>query len=202
MGILGDTYTQPGEPPHTSFPSDSVLGRMARGGYKPTDADLAELHRLAQSGNRAERRAAARHLRKQGIAAPTPAPKAPLVIPVVTQSAKHVESAAPPKAQARKETQAKKEPPTQAEPVKQGPLSKAPLEKEAVKEAAARKPSRPRTPGKKAAAKKAAPRKGRPAKAATKKTAVKKPAVKKPAVKKTPVRKAAKTAPARASRRK
>jgi hypothetical protein len=191
MGILGDIYPQPGAPPNPSlFPGDSVLGRMARGSYKPTDADLAELHKLARSGNRAERRAAARHLKKQGIATPPAAPRAPVVMPVVPATATGerapAESAAPAKAQDRT---AMKEPPKQAQASKQSPQSKASHDKAAGKEAAARKPSPKKTPRKKVAAKKAAPRKRAAGRAATKKTAMKKTAVKKASARKAPAKK-------------
>src|SRR5262245_55603166 len=130
MGILGNTHPQPAGPPNTSqFPSDSVLGRMARGSSKPTEADLEELLKLAQNGSRAERRAAAKHLKKQGIAAPPATPRAPMVTPVVEPAGPGepapAEPAAAKQAQTVKRPAAKKEPAKQAQARKQSAPRKA-----------------------------------------------------------------------------
>src|SRR5262245_25147441 len=126
MGILGDIHPQPGGPPNTSpFPSESVLSRMARGDFKASEADLEELLSLAQTGNRAERRAAGKYLKKQGIAVPQAAPRTPTVLPADAPTE-------PTHAQAPKKRAAKQEPaaPTKAikkaAPKKAAPAARAP----------------------------------------------------------------------------
>jgi hypothetical protein len=160
MGTLGDTHPRPPGPPNTTpFPSDSVLSRMARGAFKPTDADLEELRTLAQSGNRAERRAAGKQLKKLGIAVPAATPASPVVLPASDVADKHaaVEPRAPVKATAQPATPAN----------------------EAAKKAAPKKTAPKKAPPKKAAPKKAAPKKAAPKKAAPKKAAPRKTATKK-----------------------
>jgi len=181
MGILGDSHTQPGGPPNPSqFPSDSVLGRVARGGYKPTDVDLEELRKLAQSGNRAERRAATKHLKKQGIVAPPAEPRAPVVMPVDTAPAPIEQARAKPAATTQR-------PPAKQRAAEQAPVKQAAASKPAPRKAPAKEAAASKAPPKKAAARKAAPKKPAPVKAAPKKTAAKKAAVKK-ATKKAPAK--------------
>lgn len=158
MGMLKQNHPQSGGPPNPSqFGSDSVLGRMARGGYKPTDTDLEEVRQLAQTGNRAERRAAAKHLKKHGIAAPVAAPRAPVVMPAVEEVEAPRQTAAPP-------------------PVQEKPAAKK--VKAAAKKAAVKK-----TPAKKAVAKTAVAKKAPAKKAAAQKAPVKKTTAKKAAAK-------------------
>jgi hypothetical protein len=135
MGTRGDVNPQPPGPPKTSrFPIDSVLGRTARGDYKSTDADLQELHRLAQSGNRAERRAAAKQLKKLGIAAPAAA-AAPVVMSAPAVADKAVPTEPPPSGK----TAAQKAAPKKAGPKKAVP-KKADPKQAAPKKAAVKKP--------------------------------------------------------------
>jgi colicin import membrane protein len=206
MGIYGDTHQQPVGPVKTSpFSSDSVLDRMTRGDFKPTEADLQELRKLAQNGNRAERRAAARHLKKQGIATPAPAaPRAPVVMP-------------PPEAAEVKPRAAKQEPAKQAQPHKPSapPIAAKEKPKAIEKPKAPEKPGAKETPrakeaaaeglwsritgGTKAVAKKTAAKKAAPKKAASKTRAPTK-ATKTTAVKKTAAKKATAKKPAKKSR--
>ena len=167
MGILSNNQTPPAVPANASpFPSDTVLGRMSRGGYKPTDTDLEELRKLAQSGNRADRRAAGKQLKKLGMEVPTATPASPVLLaaPTVAQENAPTNAAAPkiaPKKPALKKTSAGKTAPEKAAPEKAAP--------------------------KKAAPKKAAPKKAAPKKAASQKAAL----AKKAATKKTTVKKSA-----------
>jgi hypothetical protein len=197
MGIFGDTHPQPGGLPTTSpFQSDSVLSRLARGDYKPTDEDLEELRRLAQNGNRADRRAAAKQLKRLGIAAPQPAPpRSPVVMPEVAADAPGdgAEPAAAAHAQAQKQRPAKKEPAKQPKAQKQSAPPKAGPGKTDGKKASAAKPSSGRTATEKPAAKKAGAMKRIAAslKAAVKKTPAKKAPTSRAPAKKAPAKKAA-----------
>src|SRR5918993_2105500 len=68
------------------LPSGSVYGRFMRGNRKVTDIDLEEARKVLGSGSRAERRAAAKLLKKHGAAPPKPA-KPPVRTPVKTAGA-------------------------------------------------------------------------------------------------------------------
>jgi hypothetical protein len=165
MGKRGDLNPRPPVPPNTSpFPIDGVLGRTTRGDYKPTDADIEELHKLAQGGNRAERRAATKQLKKLGIALPA-APASPVVMSAPAVANKAVRAEPP----ASVKTVARKDAPKEAVPKEAVPKKTAP-KKAAPKKAVAKKAAAP---------KKAAPVKAQPGKTTTKKTAVKKSASRK-----------------------
>src|SRR5687767_12352899 len=86
MGIVGQDNQPPGEG-RSPFPDDSVLGRLQRGNYKATDEDVEELRKLAKIGNRAERRAAGKYLKKHGVTPPKATPKAPIVNPEEAEEA-------------------------------------------------------------------------------------------------------------------
>ena len=191
MAIVGQDNQLPGD--RSPFPDDSVLGRLQRGNYQATEEDLEELRKLAKIGNRAERRAAGRYLKKHGVKPPEATPKAPIVNPaeddvapppVMKQSPRPV-----PPAQA---AAAKPVAPAKTAPPKAAPPTKAAPQKAAPQKAAA-KPAPAKTAGaKKAAPKKAAAKKSAPKKAAAKKAPAKKSAPKKSGSKKTAAKKSTK----------
>jgi hypothetical protein len=170
--------------------SESVLGRVQRGNYKPTESDLEELRQLAETGNRADRRAAARALKKHGVVPPEPSPKAPVVNviePTVSEVA--VQQKPPVPRPQRVEAPAKPAQPHAAAPKSAGPQPE-PGRKAVVKKAAAGKTTPVKTATKKAAAKAAPAKKAGAKKAAPKKAAGKKAVAKKTPAKKTPAKKA------------
>src|SRR5688500_10011640 len=186
MAIVGQDNQLPGD--RSPFPDDSVLGRLQRGNYQATDEDLEELRKLAKIGNRAERRAAGRYLKKHGVKPPEATPKAPIVNPaeddvapppVMKQSPRPV---APAQAAAAKPAAPPRTAPPKPAPPKAAPQKAAP-QKAAAKPAPAKKAAAKKAAPKKAAAKKSAPKKAAAKKAPAKKSAPKKSGSKKTAAK-------------------
>lgn len=190
MRLNRDAQTQRGGTPKSvEFPADSVLARLAAASYKPTEVDLAELNQVARTGNRAERRAAAKHLKKYGMAAPVATPRAPVV---VTESGA-IPADEPPAMEAAPQRQATKVPVARHERAS-GQLAEAEKPRATSKKVAGTKAAAKTSKAKKAAAKKSSTERT-PAKAAKKTTAKKstgKSAAKKSTAQKSTVKKPAK----------
>jgi hypothetical protein len=179
MGIVKqDSPLLPGDAGGASpFQTDNVLSRVTRGNYKATDEDLAELRNLAKHGNRADRRAAGRFLKKLGERPPEAAEtRVPVRVEPVTPVAETAAQRTPARTTSPQGTAAQKKPAHK-------PVQKAEAPKPSVKKAPAKKAAAKKAPVKKAAAKKAPAKKAAARKAPAKKSAAKRPAKKAPAKK-------------------